>query len=122
MSEVENLRVHLHIRDALDLWDENASRIVDADTSPAGEDEMDRHAYEWEHSGVTGRAELSGENGSTLIRFILEGEGAERDLNRILDRLPEVLDEVESMEGVSFVVEPKPDASSDEHMSRDQPL
>lgn len=118
----ETLRIGLGIADAGDLWRERASRIVGGSIqSPSGPGD-DPKVIEWTSAGLRGRAELSSDGDSTLVRLTLSGDDAKAEMDRVLSRLSLTLDDVDSVEGVGYGLEPDADASPDEQTSPDQPL
>lgn len=119
----EDLRIGLDIREAVDFWGEHGQDIVGVPggTQPT-EDETGRHLVEWSRGDLTGRVELIGDDDSTLARIKLEGDDPESELRQFLEPLSRALDEVESVEGASFTLEPDAGLAPDEETSSDQPL
>lgn len=119
----QNMRIGLEIHDALEFWENYGEEIVGA----AGggrpvEAQAGRHVTEWSREDLTGLAELAPDNRSTLLRIELESEKPEGELKNILDRLSHALDQIDSLEGASFTIEPDAGTAPDERTSGDQPL
>lgn len=117
MSQItEDVRIGLSLRDFHSFWEQYSDQIA------AGPSDTTDNSIRWSRAGSEVILEPSASDGSTVVRISIESGEPRKDLEQLLERLSQALDDAGTVAGASFTIEPSAGEAPEEETSADQPL